>query len=172
MYRFDNLFLCNSCRFYGLYLVFICCVHIPMANALRIVQIWFYFWYTNSAIKVCFELKFLEIFLWPIILLRLSRGTPSVKNIVANVWRAVWNVTFCSVTIPAFSISLPIYVLQVALDGIGNTKSFLVTPRYFPMISLGISKRRTLEATSDFFLRLIILGVRQRKTGYCSISVF
>lgn len=85
---------------------------------------------------------------------------------------AVWNVTFCSVTIPAFSISLPIYVLQVALDGIGNTKSFLVTPRYFPMISLGISKRRTLEATSDFFLRLIILGVRQRKTGYCSISVF
>jgi hypothetical protein len=30
-----------------------------------------------------------EIFLCPIILLRLSRGTPSVKNIVAKVCRAV-----------------------------------------------------------------------------------
>ena len=90
------------------------------------------------------------MFLCPIILLRLSSGTPSLRKRVANVCRAKWNVTFLlSRQVINCDILLRLS-LQTLLEGTGNTSPFWERPSYLLIIIFGISNSITLDDVAVF----------------------
>lgn len=97
-----------------------------------------------------------NILMSQIILLRLSRGTPSVKNIVAKACRGRMERHFLFSDNFSFFNQFSYMIITCCIGWNWKYEIISCNTSVFFNDPFGNSIKRTFDATSDFFLRLII----------------